>query len=257
METIKKSFEKNFLPVLIFSVITGLISSLLGVLGTLGSLVSLIALPPLYIGFYRFLFNRMEDEEPEISSIFNFYKSGQTFGKSFLMYNLGGLILGAVIMVVILSMITSILVSIRSGANMGGMIGAVLVFVLLIIIAAIFFRLMPYLYAYNTVYEVGTALKTSFSLAARYIYIFLAIDIAFGILSIIVSLISLGLTSLSALLEFIAMASETRNFSPSLGIGATVVGWVISAGSAWANFTAAHFIFEREDIHRENLGDLD
>lgn len=255
METIKQSFAKTFLPVLIFSVITGLVSALLGALGGLGSLISLIALPPLYIGFYSFLFNRMEDKNPEISSIFNFYKSGQTFGKSFLMYNLGGLIIGAVLIVVVLSMVTSILVSLSTGANMGGTVGAVLVLVLLIVIAAIFFTLMPYLYAYNKIIEVGWAVKTSFKLGAKYIYIFLGISLLFGILNMIVSFISLGVTSLNALAEFVRTVSETRS-TPSAGFLSTLIGWVITAGSKWATFTAAYMIFEREGIQRENLGDM-
>lgn len=259
MNTISESFTKNFLPVLVFTVAMGLVSALLSALSGLGSLISLIALPPLYIGFYRFLFDRMEDRNSDVSSIFYFYKSGGTWGKSFIMYSLGGLILGAVIIVFVMGMITSIIASAvgsGSGFSTGGAVAAALLIVVVVLIAAIFFRLMPYLYAYNTVYEVGTALKTSFSLGARYIYIFLAIDISFGIINIIVTLISLGLTSISAILDFISTVSETRNYSPSLGIIPTVISWLISAGSAWAHFTAAHYIFEREDIHRENLGDM-
>lgn len=255
METIKQSFAKNFLPVFIFSLIMGAVSAVLGLLGALGSLASLIALPPLYIGFYSFLFKRMEDENPDISSIFNFYKSGQTFGKSFLMYNLGGLILGAVIIVVVLSMITSILVSLSTGANAGGTLGALFILALLIIIAAIFFTLMPYLYAYNKIIEVGWSLKTSFKLGAKYIYIFLGINLLFGILNIVISFISFGVTSLNALTEFVRTVSETRS-TPSTGFLSTLIGWVISAGSKWATFTAAYMIFQREDIQRENLGDM-
>lgn len=255
METIKQSFAKNFLPIFIFSLIMGAVSAVLGLLGMLGSLITLIALPPLYIGFYSFLFNRMEDENPDISSIFNFYKSGQTFGKSFLMYNLGGLILGAIIIVVMLSMITSILMSLSTGSNVGGTIGMVFVMVLLIVIAAIFFTLMPYLYAYNKIIEVGWSLKTSFKLGAKYLYIFLGINILFGILNIIVAFISLGVTSLNALTEFIRTVNETRS-TPSTGFLSTVIGWVINAGSKWATFTAAYMIFQREGIQRENLDDM-
>lgn len=255
METIKESFAKTFLPVFIFSLIMGAVSAVLDLLGFFGSLVTLIALPPLYIGFYSFLFNRMEDENPEISSIFNFYKSGQTFGKSFLMYNLGGLILGAVIIVVILSMITSILVSLSTGTNAGGTLGALFILALLIIIVAIFFRLMPYLYAYNKIIEVGWSLKTSFKLSAKYIYIFLGIDLLFCILSILLAFISLGVTSFNALVELARTVSETRE-TPSTGFLSTVIGWVISAGSKWATFTAAYMIFQREGIQRENLDDM-
>ena len=255
METIKKSFAKNFLPVLIFSVIMGLVSALLDVLGFLGSLITLIALPPLYIGFYSFLFNRMEDENPDISSIFNFYKSGQTFGKSFLMFNLGGLILGALIIVITLSMITSIIVSLSIGEISGGTIGALFILALLLVIGAIFFNLMPYLYAYNKIIGVGWSLKTSFKLGAKYIYIFLGINLLFGILSIVISFISLGVTSLNALAEFVRTVSETRS-TPSTGFLSTIISWVISAGSKWATFTAAYMIFQRENIQRENLGDM-
>ncbi|MDE5993338.1 MAG: hypothetical protein K2G87_09865 [Oscillospiraceae bacterium] len=256
METIKKSLEKNFLPVFIFSLIMGLVSAVLGKLGTFGSLITLVALPPLYIGFYRFLFSRMEDGNPEISSIFNFYKSGQTFGKSFLMYNLGGLILGALLVIVILSMITSILMSLNSDVDVGGTIGTLLIVVLLFVIAAVFFRLMPYLYAYNKIIEVGWSLKTSFKLGAKYLYIFLGIDLLFGILSMVIAFISLGITSLEALTDFVRMVSENRNYTPSTGILSTIIGWVISAGSKWATFTAAYMIFQREYIQRENLGDM-
>ncbi|MDE5576408.1 MAG: hypothetical protein K2J11_03355 [Oscillospiraceae bacterium] len=255
METIKKSFEKTFLPVFIFSVITGLVSAALGALGSFGSLVSLVALPPLYIGFYSFLFNLIEDGNPEISSIFNFYKSGQTFGKSFLMYNLGGLILGAVIVVVALSMVTSILMSLNSSYDAGRAVTKLLIVVLLLVIAAVFFRLMPYLYAYNKIIEVGWSLKTSFKLGAKYIYIFFGIDLLFGILSIVISFIGLGITSLEALTEFVLTVSETRD-TPSAGFLSTVIGWVISAGSKWATFTAAYMIFQREYIQRGNTYDM-
>lgn len=259
MEKIKESFAKNFVPVFVFSMAMGVVSALLSALGILGSLINLIVVPPVYVGFYRFLFDRMEDRGSDVSSVFYFYGSGGTWFKAVIMYSIGALIIGAVLVGFVTLMITSIIASAvgsGSGFSTGGAFAGALLIVVVVLIAAIFFRLMPYLYAYNTVYEVGTALKTSFSLAARYIYIFLAIDIAFGIINTIVVLISLGITSMGALLEFIAMASETRNFSPSLGIVATVIGWVISAGSAWANFTAAHYIFEREDIRRENLGDM-
>lgn len=255
METIKQSFAKNFLPVFIFSLVMGAVSAVLGVLGTFGSLVNFIAVPPLYIGFYSFLFKRMEDENPDISSIFNFYQSGQTFGKSFLMYNLGGLILGALIIVVMFSMITSILMSLSTGSNAGGTIITLLVLVVLFVIAAIFFTLMPYLYAYNKIIEVGWSLKTSFKLGAKYIYVFLGINLLFGILGIIVAFISLGITSLNALTEFVRTVSETRS-APSTGFLSTVIGWVITAGSKWATFTAAYMIFRREDIQRENLDDM-
>lgn len=254
METIKESFAKTFLPVLIFTVIMGLISALLGLLGTFGSLIIFIALPPLYIGLYSFLFRRMEDENPEISSIFNFYKSGQTFGKSFLMYNLGGLILGAILIVILLSMITSILMSLSSGDIMGGAVVTGLVLAFLIIVAAIFFVLMPYLYAYNKIIEVGWALKTSFKLGAKYIYIFLGIDLLFGALNVILTVISLGITSLDAFLELARVVGENSSI-PYTGFLSTIIGWVIGAGSAWATFTAAYMIFQREDIQRENLGD--
>lgn len=256
METIKKSFEKTFLPVLIVTVIMGLISAALSVIGTFGSLIILVGTPPFYIGFFSFLFKRMEDENPDISSIFNFYKSGQTFGRSFLMYNLGGLIIGAVAFIIILSMITSIVMSLNYGSNVEGMVIKILVFVLLILIAAIFFRLMPYLYAYNKVIEVGWSLKTSFKLSAKYIYVFLGIDLLFGIINVIVSFISLGITSMDALTEFVRMVGETRNYTPSVGFLGTIISKVISAGSLWAYFTAAYIIFDREGIERENLGDM-
>lgn len=259
MEKIKESFAKNFVPVFVFSMAMGVVSALLSELGILGSLINLIVVPPVYVGFYRFLFDRMEDRGSDVSSVFYFYGSGGTWFKAVIMYSLGGLILGAVIIVFVMGMITSIIASVvgsGSGFSTGGAVAAALLIVVVVLIAAIFFRLMPYLYAYNTVYEVGAALKTSFSLGARYIYIFLAIDIAFGIINIIVTLISLGLTNMSAILDFISTVSETRNYSPSLGIIPTVISWLISAGSAWAHFTAAHYIFEREDIRRENLGDM-
>lgn len=256
METIKKSFAKNFLPVFIVSVIMGLVSALMSVIGTLGSLIALFAVPPLYIGFYGFLFNRMEDENPEISSIFNFYKSGRTFWKSFLMYNLGGLIVGAVVFIILMGMITSILMSLNSGVNVGGTIASMLAVVLLFVIASILFKLMPYLYAYNKAVEVGWSLKTSFKLSGKYMYIFLGINLLTGILSIAVAFISMGITSLSALTEFIRIAGENRDYTPSVGFFGTVIGWVLSALNMWATFTAAYMIFVREDIKRENLDDM-
>ncbi len=112
MSKFAKTLKKNFLPVLIASVaimvidsilvrIYGLISRLIivgtdlemtdftdylsalspkynwfdGIMGILKSLI----VSPLYIGLFRFLFKRLEGEDPKIGSVFDFYRSKKRF----------------------------------------------------------------------------------------------------------------------------------------------------------------------------------
>lgn len=248
MENIKKSFKKTFLPTAVAAAILMIITASLSVLGNFGSLLDTILKAPLYIGFYSFLFKRMGDESHEIPSIFDFYKSGGKWWKSYWMVNLGALILAVLLIMVIIGGAAALA---SSGSVEEAVIFLVIVAVLLLAGLELF-GVMPYLYAKDNNIGIGDAIIKSFKLGAKYMFVFLAIDIIIG--GVRLAFI-IGSTGISSLDEFLAYANEvgkTLNVNQSGSVVIAVVDWLSSAFMIWANFTAVYIIFERENIYDEN-----
>lgn len=250
MENIKKSFTKNFLPILIASVIFSVISAVFSVLGGFGSLLDLILTPPLYIGFYSFLFRRMEDEAPEISSVFKFYRSGKSWWKSFCMFSLGGIIVGAALFLLVIFLILCVFAG--SITDVGDGIGMIFFMVFLVILGLIFFILMPFLYAKNPHIGIGDALSKSFRYGLKYLWVFLAIYIVIGAIGISLLVFDNGLKSVEDFLAYAQEVSNTQQYNQSGSFFSIFVNFITKAFSMWAHFTAAYIIIEREKIFDRN-----
>ena len=247
MEKIKKSFTRNFLPILIAAAVLLLISAVFSVLGGFGSLLNLILTPPLYVGFYSFLFKRMEDENPDISSIFSFYKSGGTWWRSFCMTNLGGIILGtALVIFVIMFVVSGVLRDVES------YMFTTIIFVFLAIISINLFLFMPYLYAKAPYIGIGDALSRSFKLGLKYLFVFAAIDIVIGAVRIGFFILDIGVSSAEEFIEYAQQVGRTMQYSQSGSPLSILVDLITTAFSMWANFTAVYIIIEREKIFDGN-----
>lgn len=247
MEKIKRSFTRNFLAILIAAAVLLVISAVLSVLGGFGSLLDLILTPPLYVGFYSFLFKRMEDENPDISSIFSFYKSGGTWWRSFCMNNLGGIILGtALVIFVIMFGVSGVL------RDMESYMFSVIVFVFLAIIGINLFLFMSYLYAKAPYIGVGDALSRSFKLGLKYLFVFAAIDIVIGMARIGFFILDIGVSSVEEFIEYAQQVGRTMQYSQSGSFLSIFVDLITTAFSMWANFTAVYIIIEREKIFDGN-----
>lgn len=246
MEKVKKSFIRNFLPILIAAAVLWIISVVLSVLGGFGSLLKLIITPPLYVGLYSFLFRRMEDENPDISSVFSFYKNGGTWWKSFCMENLGNISLAFLLIVVAIGLLAMVENDIKS--YMKEIIAAIIVLYVFLIFGAALFRLMPYLYARNINIGIGDAFLISIKYGLKYVLVFMAIDIVIAAANIgfITAAADLSFDDLNALLEQLKAYSNSINFFDVLF---TVI---LSAVSMWADFTAVYIIMEREKIFDGN-----
>ncbi|MDE6709295.1 MAG: hypothetical protein K2J76_02260 [Oscillospiraceae bacterium] len=243
MEKIKKSFTRNFLPIFIAAAVFWIFSAVFSVMGSFGSLLESILMSPIYVGLYSFLFKRMEDENPDISLAFSFYKSGSTWWKSFWVYNLGGTILGVLLVILLIMCVSS-----------GFLLDLVfiLITVFLVLIGLIFFILMPYLYAKAPYIGIGDALEKSFKFGFKYMYVFFAIYLIIGAVRIGFFILDMRVSSAEDFIEYVQQVGRTMQYSQSGSFLSIFVDLITTAFSMWANFTAAYIIIEREKIFDGN-----
>lgn len=242
MEKIKKSFIRNFLPILIAAAVFWVISTVLSLFGGFGSLLKLILTPPLYVGLYSFLFKRMEDENPNISSVFSFYESGGTWWKSFCMENLGGISLAFLIIVIAIGLLAMVANDIES--YMKGTVVVVIVLYVFLLFGTALFQLMPYLYARNTNIGIGDAFLISIKYGLKYVLVFMVTDI-------VISAASFGFITFAAHLsfdDFDALLEQLKAYSSSIHLFDVFFTVILSAVSMWVDFTAVYIILEREKI---------
>lgn len=242
MEKIKKSFTRNFLPIFIAAAVFWIISAVLSLFGGFGSLLKLILTPPLYVGLYSFLFKRMEDKNPNISSIFSFYESCGTWWKSFCMENLGSISLAFLLIVVATGLLATVENDIQS--YMKEIIVAIIVLYVFLIFGVALFQLMPYLYARNINVGIADAFMISVRYGFKYVLVFMAINIVIPAASIgfITAAAHLSFDDLDVLLEQLKAYNNSINF---FDVFFTVI---LSTVSMWADFTAVYIIMEREKI---------
>lgn len=245
MQKIKMSFIKCFPAVLIAAAVFLVVSTVFSALGHFGSLVDLIVTSPIYVGFYSFLFKRIEDENPKISTVFDFYRSGSSWWKSFCMYALGAIIL-LVILVILLILFAVLMV--YSRADMENIVAPIGVILLLACIGRSLFRLMPYLYAKNTNIGIGEAMRKSVKFGLKYLFVFLAIYIVIGAVKMGFLLINFDFDN------FETFVAQVKEYNQSVRPLSMLMKWLTSAVSMWANFTAAYIIMGREKIFDENDG---
>lgn len=168
MEKIKRSFRKAFLPSVIAAVVLTIINALTVRLATAGNIIMFIALSPLWVGFYGFLFKRMDREKPSAASLFSFYRGAGKILKSFITVQLGAIAAEVFYMLMALPFRNTAFYVIGDNTR-------VIVCVTVTWIISIFFLCMPYLYAKNEDIGIGTAFKLSFRLGLKYMIIFIAV----------------------------------------------------------------------------------
>lgn len=194
------------------------------------------AFSPLYIGFYKFCFERADGKNPHILTAFDFYRSAGKILKSVIAVNLGTIASKAFFTVMSLTIF-----NVPIGAGFAGF------FIHLAIswIIMVFFLCMPYLYAANKNIGIGTAMKLSFKIGLKYIIIFIAVN---------------AVTALPEILYTVALFTVQPDkmlftdylslMGASFGIGRTMLYFIENVFAVWVEFTAVWLIFERE---RDNM----
>lgn len=235
MKKIKRSFRKAFLPSVIAAVVLMVINALTVRLATAGSIIMFIALPPLWVGFYRFLFKRMDREKPSAALLFSFYRSAGKILKSFITVRLGAIAAAVFYMLIALPFTAFYVV----GDNT-----RVIVQVTVTWIITIFFLCMPYLYAKNEDIGIGTAFKLSFKLGLKYMIIFIAVKAVTALPEFLYAVFVFDVrTDQMGFTHFLALTD--------MGIGCwRILRYFTNVLSTWMEFTAVYCIFERE---RDNM----
>lgn len=187
-----------------------------------------VALSPLYIGFYKFCFERVNGGNPHILTVFDFYRSAVRILKAVIAVDLGSIASRVFFAVMSLTFFN---------VPVGAGFASLFIHLAISWIIMVFFMCMPYLYAQNKDIGIGAALKLSFKLGLKYIIIFIAVNLV---------------TSLSGLLytvaSFTVQPGKTtfEDYLSLMGAGRTLQYFIVNVLYMWAEFTAVYCIFERE-----------
>lgn len=235
MKKIKRSFRKAFLLSVIAAVVLTIINALTVRLATAGSIIMFIAPPPLWVGFYAFLFKRMDREKPSVMSLFSFYRSAGKILKSFITVQLGAIAAAVFYMLIALPFTAFYVV----GDNT-----RVIVQVTVTWIISIFFLCMPYLYARNEDIGIGAVFKLSVRLGLKYMLIFIAIKAVTDLPVFLYAVFVFDVrTDQMGFTHFLALTD--------MGICCwRILRYFMNVLSTWMEFTAVYCIFERE---RDNM----
>lgn len=233
MEKVKRSFRKAFLPSVIAAVVLMIINVLTIRLANAGSVIMFFALPPLWVGFYGFLFKRMDREKTSVTSLFGFYRSARKILKSLIAVQLGAI--AAEIFYALMALPFR-----NTTFYVGGDNTRVIVRVTVTWIISIFFLCMPYLYAKNEDIGIGAALKLSFRLGLKYMIIFIAINAVTTFPEFLYTVFVFDVrTDQMGFTYFLALTD--------MGIGCwRILRYFMNVLSTWMEFTAVYCIFERE-----------
>ncbi|MCM1329682.1 MAG: hypothetical protein NC253_09615 [Ruminococcus sp.] len=240
MEKIKKSFTKNLLPSVAAAAVYMVLNAVLSKLVNIGAIIGYAALPPLFIGFYAFLFKRMDGEKPPVKSLFDFYKSVGKIVKSLILYWLGMI---AAITVFVISLCVA--ASSYDGTPIeiideDKFFPAFLVCAVIALAVTLFFMSMPYLYARNENAGIGAVVKLSFKIGLKYLPV-LALITAVTLLPEVLYIVA----------AFAALDGTLLGYLTFMNLGGRVLqNFVINTVSIWLEFTAIYIIFERE---RDNM----
>lgn len=236
------------MPSVAASIAVIILSYIFWAFGNFGQLAILITAPPVYAGFYGYLFKRIDGEKPGISSLFDCCRGVGIFFKSLVMVGLRGFV-AKILSLCVLFLYASGNLNFFEGSE------STVRFVLSVLadICSLFFLFMPYLYVKDRNIGVSAALKKSARLALKYLLVFIAIRIAVLLPSIIHVTVSF---SLDPDLDFAMLMEQLQITYPLFAIEPLPIDIIIKAFSIWAEFTAVYIIFKREGIDRDNLGDL-
>ncbi|MDE6763377.1 MAG: hypothetical protein K2J73_06835 [Oscillospiraceae bacterium] len=139
------------------------------------NLVIAVAVSPLYIGFYRFCFERVNGRKPHILSVFDFYRSAAGFAKSAAAY----LISVAAIRVSASAFPYLIMFSIFASRdeNTGALFAAAIIALVILVLSELFF-LMPYAYAENSSDGLAAAIKRSIKRGFKFMIVLVLLYLA-------------------------------------------------------------------------------
>lgn len=194
------------------------------------------AFSPLYIGFYRFCFERAGGGKPHILTAFDFYRSAGKIFKSVIAVNLGTIASRAFFTVMSLTIF-----NVPIGAGFAGFF----IHLALSWIIMVFFLCMPYLYAENKDIGVGTAMKLSFKLGLKYMIIFVAVNAVTALPEILYTVASFTVQP-----DKMLFTDYLSLMGAGFGIGRTLLCFIENVFAIWVEFTAVWCIFERE---RDNM----
>lgn len=194
------------------------------------------AFSPLYIGFYRFCFERAGGGKPNILTAFDFYRSAGKIFRSVIAVNLGTIASRAFFTVMSL---IGFNVTVEAGFE------RFLIQLAVSWVILMFFTSMPYLYAKNKDIGIGTALKLSFRLGLKYIIIFIAVNIVTALPEILYTVASFTVQP-----DKMMFTDYLSLMGAGFGIGRTMLYFIENVFAVWVEFTAVWCIFERE---RDNM----
>lgn len=190
------------------------------------------ALSPLYAGFYKFCFERVNGGKPHILTVFDFYRSAVRIFKAVIAVNLGAIASRAFFTVMSLTFFN---VPVRAG------FASLFIHLVLSWIIMVFFLCMPYLYAQNKDIGIGAVLKLSFKLGLKYIIIFIAVSLVTTLPEILYTVASFTVQPGEMLFtDYLSLMGA------GFGIGRTLMWFIQNVFAVWTEFTAVYCIFERE-----------
>lgn len=190
------------------------------------------ALSPLYAGFYKFCFERVNGGKPHILTVFDFYRSAVRILKAVIAVNLGAIASRAFFTVMSLTFFN---------VPVGAGFASLFIHLVLSWIIMVFFLCMPYLYAQNKDIGIGAVLKLSFKLGLKYIIIFIAVSLVTTLPEILYTVASFTVQPGEMLFtDYLSLMGA------GFGIGRTLMWFIQNVFAVWTEFTAVYCIFERE-----------
>lgn len=190
------------------------------------------AFSPLYIGFYKFCFERADGKNLHILTAFDFYRSAGKIFRSVVAVNLGTIASKAFFTVMSLTIF-----NVPIGAGFAGFF----IHLALSWIIMVFFLCMPYLYAKDEGVGIGTAMKLSFKLGLKYIIIFIAVNAVTALSEILYTVASFTVQP-----DKMLFTDYLSLMGAGFGIGRTMLYFIENVFAVWVEFTAVWCIFERE-----------
>lgn len=190
------------------------------------------ALSPLYAGFYKFCFERVNGGKPHILTVFDFYQSAVRILKAVIAVNLGAIASRAFFTVMSLTFFN---------VPVGAGFASLFIHLALSWIIMVFFLCMPYLYAQNKDIGIGAVLKLSFKLGLKYIIILITVSLVTTLPEILYTVASFTVQPGEMLFtDYLSLMGA------GFGIVRTLMWFIQNVFAVWTEFTAVYCIFERE-----------
>ncbi len=190
------------------------------------------ALSPLYAGFYKFCFERVNGGKPHILTVFDFYRSAVRIFKAVIAVDLGSIASRAFLAVMSLTFFN---------VPVGAGFASLFIHLAISWIITVFFLCMPYLYAQNKDIGIDAALKLSFKLGLKYIIIFIAVSLVTTLPEMLYTVASFTVQPGEMLFtDYLSLMGA------GFGIGRTLMWFIQNVFAVWVEFTAVYCIFERE-----------